>query len=182
MKPIIKQRKWFWAWQDEQEEAWLHEMSLKGLHLVRAQPFGAYQFEQGEPRPYVYRLDYRDSKSDQDSYVQLFADAGWGHIGQMSGWQYFRREATAVEATDGEMPEIFTDTESKIRKYRRLQTLLAILIPILLSLIPIYRALFTIVPAGPYIIPVALLFVIIVTVAVQAILKLEERIKQLKRW
>jgi hypothetical protein len=37
------------------------------------------------------------------------------HIGEMNAWQYFRKEAVP-----GEQPEIFTDNESKINKYKRL--------------------------------------------------------------
>ena len=32
-KNQIKKTKWFWAWEDEKEEAWLSEMASEGLHL-----------------------------------------------------------------------------------------------------------------------------------------------------
>lgn len=109
--------KWFWAWQDEQEEAWLERMSREqGLHLASISPFGVYTFHVGAPRPMVYRLDYQYLKGqDQPSYLQLFQDAGWEHVGEMSNWHYFRRPEVA-----GQPREIFTDPESKAAKYRRL--------------------------------------------------------------
>ena len=70
----------------------------------------------GEPRDYVYRLDWREaSRKELPDYLQLFADAGWEHVGSLSGWQYFRR-LTAEEPT----PEIFTDVDSKVAKYERM--------------------------------------------------------------
>ncbi|HCU56765.1 MAG TPA: hypothetical protein DF984_00800 [Anaerolineaceae bacterium] len=58
MKNLIVKRKWFWAWQDEKEEQWLNAMSKQGYHLISPGSFGRYEFEQGEPKNYVYRLDF----------------------------------------------------------------------------------------------------------------------------
>ena len=73
----------------------------------------------------VYRLDYIAGKFDRDDYLQLFADAGWEFVGEMMGWQYFRKEAKP-----GEDPQIFTDPESKIQKYQRLLVYFIIFLPI----------------------------------------------------
>ena len=115
MEKIVHKIKWFWAWQDDQEEAWLRAMSQRGYHLVSVRPFGSYSFNLGASTDYVYRLDYQTSRKDMKNYLQLFRDAGWEHIGEMSGWQYFRKEAMP-----GESPEIYTDVESKVAKYKRL--------------------------------------------------------------
>jgi hypothetical protein len=115
-KTTITKFRWFWAWQDEKEESWLGEMSGKGFHLAEVGLPGFYRFTVGQPRSYVYRLDYQPYfKKDRDNYLQIFQDAGWEHIGEMASWQYFRKEAAP-----GEEPEIFTDNESKITKYKRL--------------------------------------------------------------
>jgi hypothetical protein len=106
--------KWFWAWQDEKEETWLRGMSRQGWHLNSVGLPGFYTFARGEARDFVYRLDYVSSKVDYDTYLLLFQDAGWEHLGTMGGWQYFR-----IEALPGESPEIYTDADSKIQKYRR---------------------------------------------------------------
>jgi hypothetical protein len=128
----VKKFKWYWAWQDEQEEAWLAEMSADGLHLESIELPGQYTFRQGEPGNYVYRLDFQTMKSkDKDSYLQLFADAGWEHIGDMGGWVYFRHLVNG-----NEIPEIFSDRESKLGKYQRLLTYLVIFLPIMIILLP----------------------------------------------
>jgi hypothetical protein len=126
-RDTIRKFKWFWAWQDEAEEAWLGEMSKKGFHLSSAGLPGIYTFNVGEPRDYVYRLDFQTvPKKDKQEYVQLFRDADWEYIGEMSSWQYFRKEARP-----GEVNEIFTDVESKTAKYKRVLTFLGFLYVIL---------------------------------------------------
>jgi hypothetical protein len=120
-KPTIKS-KWFWHWEDDKEEAWLRQMAKDGLHLVHPGVFGQYTFAAGEPREVVYRLDFVSMNKKDEAYFQLFRDAGWEHVGEMMGWQYWRKEVKP-----GETPEIFTDVESKVQKYRRLFGFLAII-------------------------------------------------------
>lgn len=117
--------RWFWAWNDEQEEAWLTDRARQGWHLREPGVFGFYTFEQGAPRNVVYRLDFKTAGKDKEEYLQLFADAGWEHVGEMSGWQYFRKEAP-----EGETPEIYTEKSSKIHEYQRLLFFLVIFLPI----------------------------------------------------
>ncbi len=121
--------KWFWAWQDEKEENWLHEMAKQGFHLQWVGPFGYYEFMESEPRNDYYRMDYIINRKGYESYLQLFKDAGWEHLGQMGGWQYFR---TRAEGTA--IPEIYTDKASKAQKYQRLLTFLTILLPMYIML------------------------------------------------
>lgn len=112
----LKQIKWFWPWQDEKEEAWLEKMSQKGWHLKSVQIPCFYFFDKGEPCRYTYRLDYiSTNKLKLQEYLQIFQDAGWEYLGEMSNWRYWRKLVMA-----GEIPEIFTDTESKLRKYKRM--------------------------------------------------------------
>ncbi len=120
----IRKYKLFWAWQDDKEEAWLTEMSQQGYHLASLGFPGFYHFTVSEPRHYVYRLDYITSTKNYQNYLQLFRDAGWEHLGRMGGWQYFR-----TLAKEGESPEIYTDPDSKVQKYRRLLTYLIIFLP-----------------------------------------------------
>jgi hypothetical protein len=119
--------RWFWAWQDDHEEEWLGSMSRAGWHLTKFGYPGVYFFRKGEPKNYIYRLDFQTSRmKDRDAYLQLFHDAGWEHLGNMSAWEYFRKEAKP-----GEAPEIFTDPESKIQKYLRVLRFLVIFCPII---------------------------------------------------
>ena len=105
------------AWQDEKEEAWLSQMAQQGLHLTQPLVPCLYTFARGAPAEVAYRLDYvpRLSHDEFGVYLQVFRDGGWEYLGQMAGWQYFRKPVRA-----GEPAEIYTDAESKIRKYRRL--------------------------------------------------------------
>jgi uncharacterized membrane protein (DUF485 family) len=128
---LIKKSKWFWHWEDDKEEAWLREMARQGMHLQRVDYFGQYTFATGEPRDVVYRLDFVQSNRKTDDYFQLFRDAGWEYVGEMVGWQYWRKEVKA-----GESLEIFTDVESKVQKYRRLLGFLAIVF------LPVWMGLF----------------------------------------
>ena len=119
----IRKFKLFTAWQDDKEEEWLREMARKGLHLALPLFRCVYTFVRSEPRDVAYRLDYvpRIRRDERGVYLQVFRDAGWEHLGEMAGWQYFRKPVQA-----GEPPEIYTDPESKVRKYLRLLGALAV--------------------------------------------------------
>jgi hypothetical protein len=112
----MKRSKWFFPWQDEKEEAWLEELSTSGWHLKSVSLPCVYSFVKGEPCRNIYRLDYMMMKKDKmEEYLQIFQDAGWEYIGEMSNWRYWRKR---IE--NGETAEIFTDNESKIKKYQRM--------------------------------------------------------------
>jgi hypothetical protein len=129
----IRKINWFFPWQDEKEEAWLRSMSQKGWHLSSLGLPCIYRFQAGEPRDYVYRLDYQTfPKKDRQEYQQLFRDAGWEYIGDMSAWQYFRKEVI-----EGESPEIFTDVESKIARYKRVLAFLWFFWVVLIVIFPV---------------------------------------------
>lgn len=110
---VVKKR--FYVWQDDKEEIWLSDMAQKGWHLLQFNPSGKYTFIKGEPRKVRYCLDYINPQKDFESYKMMFQDAGWEYLGQMGGWQYFRKEYEGDE-----VPEIFTDCESKIQRYYRI--------------------------------------------------------------
>jgi hypothetical protein len=172
-KSNVRKFKWFWAWQDEAEEAWLREMSNKGWHLSSVGIPTIYDFESGEPEDFVYSLDYRSHfKMDKEDYLQLFRDAGWEYIGEMSGWQYFRKQAQP-----GEGLEIYTDAESKISKYQRLLTFAAIL------MLPLF--IFVIVNTGdaPYgwISVIRVINFLLFVLYLYAVVKILIRINQLKK-
>ncbi len=173
-KATFSKFKWFWAWQDEVEEAWLGQMSKKGLHLSSASLLGIYTFILDEPRDYVYRLDFRKvPKKEKQEYLQLFKDAGWEFIGEMSSWQYFRKEAET-----GEVSDIFTDVESKMDKYKRVLTFLGFLFVIMI-IVFLGRVL------GEYPYPwwgVIQVFIFLMLVFyTYAIIRLIIRVRQLKR-
>jgi hypothetical protein len=125
-----RQFHWFWAWEDEKEEAYLREMALGGWHFKSVTFPGYYTFEKGEPRDDFYRLDFLANYKDKENYLQLFEDAGWSHVGEYGSWQYFRKTAVGEET-----PEIFTDNDSKVKKYGRVMMFLIIFLPIYIVLL-----------------------------------------------
>ena len=158
------------AWQDGNEEEWLDEMSAKGLHLQQVKFPCFYYFEEGEPSAYVHRLDFKSSsKEDMGEYLQIFADAGWEHVGQFfNGWQYFRKQNQLGEET-----EIYSDVESKIAKYNRLIMFLVPFVPLILF------SLITVSAAGMLF--VQFLDVLLLILYIIVFVKLMQRVKDLKK-
>jgi hypothetical protein len=128
---VVKFR-WFWDDADHAIEQWLEDMARQGLHLQRISCLRTvFVFKRGEPADMTYRIDFLIARKNPD-YVQLFNDAGWEHVDELLGWQYWR-----APKSEGRSPEIFTDVPSQIKKYQRLLWLFgvcwipaAIIIPI----------------------------------------------------
>jgi hypothetical protein len=118
--------KLFFAWDFEKEEAWLNEMSAKGLQLVSV-GFCKYQFEEGERGEYTYRLELLEnlpSNPESVSYIRFLEETGVEHIGSVLRWVYFRKKAA-----DGKF-EIYSDIDSRIRHYRRILLIFFAVTPI----------------------------------------------------
>ncbi|WP_426103817.1 DUF2812 domain-containing protein [Massilia sp. TSP1-1-2] len=109
----VTKYKWFWADQDLEQEQWLREMARNGLHLTGVAMI-RWTFVKGEPSDVVYRVDY-SSKGRHSDYNRLIEDAGWECAATAAGWHYWRKRVVA-----GQAPEIFTDNESKIARFRLL--------------------------------------------------------------
>jgi hypothetical protein len=165
--------KWFWAWNDEEEEKWLEEMSRTGWHLEAPGFPGFYHFAKGEPRDYSYRLDFRTgSLKSLEEYRQICRDAGWEQLGRLGSWYYFRKDCRA-----GESPEFFSDNLSKVQKYQRLLLFMVIFLPI------IFNGVFTISRrAHPW--PwsaLGILYALLLVIYGIAMIRLLLRIKKLKK-
>ena len=180
---MIKRRRWFWPWQDAKEEAWLESMAQEGWHLAAVSLPCVYHFRKGEARRYAYRLDYMpDYKAKLVEYKQLFQDAGWEYIGEMSNWRYWRKQVV-----EGETAEIFTDPESKIKKYQRLLSYMGF---ILVLLVFLGRQMFVhntwnewklgSLVAMIYLVG-RIIYAVLIPVYVVVVLQLIRRIKQLKK-
>jgi len=130
----IRKYRWFWPWQDEQEEAWLESMAEAGWRLSSVGLFGVYDFYANEPERVIYRLDYMPSNNKKEfgEYQQMFMDAGWIYVGEMTNWRYWCKVVEPGES--GGSDEIFTDRESKVRKYRRVLLYLGVVFVVLLML------------------------------------------------
>jgi hypothetical protein len=163
----------FMAWQDEEEELWLRDMARAGWHLTSVQLPGIYTFERGEPQDMVYRLDFTPlSRQEFLGYVRFFEDAGWEYVGEMNRWQYFRKRPKP-----GEDPQIYTDAESKIAKYRRVLGSMAFVSPVFIIII---LANFERYPTAVGITFITL-WVLVIALYATMFFKIKARISQLKR-
>jgi hypothetical protein len=179
----IDKTRLFWPWQDEKEEAWLEKMSREGWHLHAVKLLCTYTFVMGEPAPYVYRLDYyRGEKSTFPEYLQIFQDAGWEYLGELSNWRYWRKRKV-----NGDSPEIFSDRQSKIKKYQRLLGVLAFfLIFLVLMGINLVQRGWPWDAGGPLLVTVlytigVIGYAVLIPIYMVAVLKILSRIKQLKK-
>ena len=182
-RQTINKNRWFWPWQDEKEEGWLEDMSRKGWHLQSVKLLGKYTFDKGEPAPYVYRLDYYLSeKSTFPEYLQIFQDAGWEYIGELSNWRYWRKRRV-----NGETTEIFTDRELKIKKYQRLLGILAFFLVFLVFMgMNLVRTGWPWDAETPWLITAiysigVVGYAVLIPLYIVAVLKILGRIKQLKK-
>ncbi|MFC5461394.1 DUF2812 domain-containing protein [Massilia niabensis] len=131
---LVTKFKFFWDDADHAIERWLEDMARQGLHLHKMGLLHYhFVFRRGEPAEMTYRIDFRMMRPSPD-YLQLFSDAGWEHAGQSLGWQIWRAPSYA-----GRTPEIFTDVESRIKKYQRLLWLFALAWSPALVLLPFER-------------------------------------------
>jgi hypothetical protein len=123
--------RFFLAWNDGKEEAWLRAQARQGLHLESVGGL-FYRFRKGEPADVTYRLDLQTAgKFDKAEYLGLFRDAGWEHVCRFGAWYYFR-----TPTGTGTPPEIHTDAASRAAKYQRLILFLMIVsLPLLNSLL-----------------------------------------------
>jgi hypothetical protein len=165
----IVRRRWFWAWQDHKQEAWFESMSRKGWHL-RDVDFLTYTFECGQPKEYVYRLDYRPDK-DAPDYIDFVQGAGWQYIGKMTGWLYFR-----APAEEGRTAELYTDPDGKIARYKRLLGVTAATSPVYMVVFLSQLKRFPFWLAVLYV----TVFVAAMTFYAVSLIKLNGRIKQLQ--
>lgn len=100
----------------EKEEKWLNEMSAKGMQLVSV-GFFRYEFEQGTPSEYIYRLEFLDKlplNAESVAYIKFMEETGVDHIGSFFRWAYFRKKTT-----DGPF-ELYSEISSKIKHYKRI--------------------------------------------------------------
>lgn len=108
--------KWFWAWDFEKEEAWLNQMSAKGMQLI-AVGLCKYIFEEELPDKYIYRLELLNNMPahpESLSYIRFLEETGAEHIGSILRWVYFRKKAE-----DGAF-DLYSDMDSRMKYYKRI--------------------------------------------------------------
>jgi len=106
---------------NDEEEEWLSKMDADGWRLAK-RGWAWYAFrrrpvDEGSTERPIYRMDFwpQSSAHNMDDYIAIARDAGWEHVVAYYGWHYFRHGGGA-----GEFPEILSDRESQVAKYRRI--------------------------------------------------------------
>lgn len=132
MKEYVKVNKLFFAWQYEQEEEWLREMSNKGYEFVSWSIF-TYKFRKIEPKDVIYKFDYSPWWcNDSDENTEFIKECGWELCETKCGWKFYRCDADKCVCED-----IYSDKEGKlqiIKRFRRFLIVLTIIEAILLFL------------------------------------------------
>lgn len=123
----IVKRKVFFAWDFEQEEQWLNQMSKEGLQLISV-GFCKYVFEKNDKR-YTYKVELLDnlpSNSKSQDYIEFLEETGIEHVGSYIRWVYLRKDASKGEI------ELFSDNSSRIKHYKKVIFLLVAISPLMI--------------------------------------------------
>jgi len=97
------------AFSEEKDMKKLRRFSLKGWHVSDFKLMG-YTLEKGESSDYIYSIDYRWLKGEEDEeYFDLFSTTGWTHVTSEGNIHLFR-------ARPGTKP-IYTDRDTTVEKY-----------------------------------------------------------------
>ncbi|MGC6768753.1 DUF2812 domain-containing protein [Enterococcus sp. LJL128] len=102
------------------EELFLQSMHKAGWKMINFKALGwQYTFEKCEPEDYIYQLDFKQKKEqDEADYLLLFADCGWEHFFTFNGWYYFRKVKS--EAMEENM--IFNDAASRAEMAKKIMS------------------------------------------------------------
>ena len=100
----------------EKEETWLNDMCQSGYALCVISN-GYYVFEPCDPGTYIYRLEFFDQEifqKEKDSYLKFMQESNVECIASFKRWHYFRRDSALGDF------EIYSDIDSKIEHYKRI--------------------------------------------------------------
>lgn len=115
MKHIV----WKAYWDFEKEEKFFNEMSAKGLALTDYS-WCRYVFEEAPRGEYIYRIELLENSAkhpESQNYIRFMEETGVDFVASFIRWVFFRKKAA-----DGEF-NIYSDTESRIKHYKRIRTL-----------------------------------------------------------
>lgn len=100
------------AFSEDKDMEKLRRFSLKGWHVSDFK-FMGYTLEKGENTDYIYSVDYRLVKEDEEAeYYDFFLSSGWSHIASEADIHLFR-------AHPGTKP-IYSDRDTLVEKYKNL--------------------------------------------------------------
>lgn len=127
MKKTI--HKLFWVWNFDKEEKWLNEMSAIGLRLTNVS-FGRYDFEEGAPGEYIYRLELLKNfptHPESERYIRFIEETGAEHVSSFKKWVYFRKKS----GDDGF--DLYSDVESRLNHLKKVRGVIFFCFFILIS-------------------------------------------------
>ena len=107
----------------EKEEKWLNEMSSKGLALTDYS-WCRYVFEEIPNSEYTYRIELLEnmpSQLESRSYLKFLEENGVECVATYFRWAYLRKRTT-----EGPF-DLYTDIDSKIAHYKRINLLWSVL-------------------------------------------------------
>jgi hypothetical protein len=115
MKYIV--RKAYWDY--EKEEKWLNEMSAKGMGLTDYS-WCRYVFTETPNNEYTYRIDLLENSPkhvESIAYIKFLEENGVEHVASYMRWIFIRKKSS-----EGAF-DIYSDIESKIKHYKRINAL-----------------------------------------------------------
>ena len=89
--------RWFWAWQTQQECAWLRQKSKEGWEFVGWHPPQSYTFRKTDPpQEFEFLIErkallFNPGTTKMEAYLNDRAAQGWAFIAYTWGWAFFRR-------------------------------------------------------------------------------------------
>jgi len=98
------------AYSEDKDMEKLRRFSLKGWHVSDFK-FMGYTLEKEESSDYIYSVDYRWLKEDEEEeYFDFFSSSGWSHVTSEGNNHLFR-------ARPGTKP-LYTDRDTAVEKYK----------------------------------------------------------------
>lgn len=119
MSQTMRAVKWWWGWEPEVLESWLEKKEAEGWHLFNMNAQIVFHFVKSEPKKIRYCADYQSTINPE--YKTILQDAGWELVYKSVGWYIWRMEYTS------DRPEIYTDAESLLGRYKRLMVILGVI-------------------------------------------------------
>lgn len=108
----------------DKETKWLNEMAAEGWGLIGFF-MGFYRFSPCEPGKYLYQIDYTSGMfSVSDDYREFMKEADVDIVCLWGPWVVLRREAV-----EGPF-ELYTDVESTIEHYTKIQNMFKVVVVI----------------------------------------------------
>ncbi|MED3795505.1 DUF2812 domain-containing protein [Niallia alba] len=100
----------------EKEEAWLNDMCKKGYALKEISN-SYYLFEACTPSKFIYRIEFLKqggSQEEKNNYLAFMEELNVEYVASTNRWHYFRRDAGLGAF------EIYSDIDSQIEHYQRI--------------------------------------------------------------